>query len=190
MENLRVNPEMEEVTTPFQAALKTGVVLGLITVVTYFALYFIDSSLLASGYVGLGLIVVMVAVIMYFGIEYRKELGGFMTFGVAFQFAFIALVISALISTIGNILLFHVIDPNLPTVLADTQLENTLAIMERFGGAGALDSDAIDKMREGFYENYTVVGMVKSLGISVIISAILALILGAILKKRDKTLDY
>ncbi|MBS9525030.1 DUF4199 domain-containing protein [Litoribacter ruber] len=190
MENYNGNSDVEVGAAPFQAAFKTGIVLGLITVVAYFILYFIDSTLLASGYVGLVLVAVMVGVIMIFGIEYRKELGGYMTFGVAFQFVFIALLISSLISTGGNVLLFHIIDPNLPTVLADAQMESTLAIMERFGGAGAIGGEEIDKLREGFYDNYTIVGMIKSLGVSVIISAILALILGAILKKRDKSLDY
>ena len=38
--------------------------------------------------------------------------------------------------------------------------------------------------------NFTLLGQLKGFGIGLIAYAIIALILGAILKKRDKSLDY
>jgi hypothetical protein len=190
MDDIRREGTVETPTTPFQAALKAGIVLGLVNVAIYYTLYFVDVELLASGYLGLGLMVLMVGIIMYFGIDYRKELGGFMSFGTAFQFVFLALLINGVISTMGNVLLFEVIDTDLPAVLAETQLESTLAIMDRFGAGDALSSAEMDELRTGFEKNYTALGLIKSLAVASIIYAILALILGAILKKRDKSLDY
>ncbi|WP_143960616.1 DUF4199 domain-containing protein [Litoribacter populi] len=189
MEHVNTIHQSEETSTLYQAAIRAGLILGLISTAITFLVYFIDFTLLASGWLGFGSFAIMLAVVIYFGIEYRKEIGGFMSFGKAFQFSFFALVVSALIASIGSILLFNVVDPNLPVTLGDVQLENTLAIMDRFGAADALSADQIDEMRNGFYDNYKIVGVVKSFGFLIIGSAFFALILGVIIKKRDKSLD-
>lgn len=190
MENLQIDKNDEEIMTPFQAALKAGVVIGLVTLAIYFIAYFIDVELLSSAWFGFLMLGLSLGFVIYFGIDYRKDLGGFMTFGVAFQFVFFTFIISGIIMTLGNILLFHVIDPALPGVLADAQLESTLALMDRFGAGDQITSDQMVEMRTGFEESRSIIGMIKAFGISLVIYAILALILGAIIKRRDKSLDY
>lgn len=190
MEQVKAVDQTEEITPLLQSSIRAGVILGLISTTITYLIYFIDFTLLASGWVGFGSFALMLGVVIYFGIEYRKELGGYMTFGKAFKFSFIALVTSAFISSMASLLLFNVIDPNLPVTLGDVQLENTLAIMDRFGAGDAMTSDQIDEMRTGFYDNYSIAGIVKTFGFLIMGSAFFALILGAIIKKRDKTLDY
>ena len=190
MENAQLNKEEEEVVSPFQTAVKAGIVVGLVTLAIYYVAYFIDVEALSSAWIGFLLLGISLGLIIYFGIDYRRELGGFMSFGVAFQFVFITFVISGLISTLGNILLFQVIDPSLPGVLADAQLESTIALMDRFGAGNQITSDQMAEMRTSFEESRSVLGLTKAFGISLVIYAILALILGAIIKRRDKSLDY
>ncbi|KEO75567.1 DUF4199 domain-containing protein [Anditalea andensis] len=190
MENIKTKDHTEEVTSIYQSALRAGVILGLISMSISFLAYFIDFTLLASGWMAFGSFLVMIAVVIYFGIDYRKEIGGFMSFGTAYKFSFITLVVSVFISSIANILLFNVIDPNLPQTLGDVQLENTLAIMDRYGAGDAMSSDMIDEMRTSLYDNYSIFGIIKTFGILVLISAFISLILGAIIKKRDKSLEY
>jgi hypothetical protein len=45
-------------------------------------------------------------------------------------------------------------------------------------------------MREASASNFTLVGQLKVFGFGLISYAIIALILGAILKKKDKSLDF
>jgi len=189
MEDVHLNKE-EEVVSPFQAAIKAGVVIGLVTLAIYYVAYFIDVETLSAAWVGFLLLGISLGLVIYFGLDYRKDLGGFMSFKVAFQFVFITFIISGLISTLGNILLFQIIDPSLPGILADAQLENTMAMMDKFGQGNAISSDQMAEMRTSFEESRSAFGMIKAFGISIIIYAILALILGAIIKKRDKSLDY
>jgi hypothetical protein len=159
-------------------------------VLTYVA-YFIDSSYLASGYFGLVAMVLFFALIIYFGKEFRKEVGGFMSFGTAFNFSFFAILISGVIGLIGSILLFHVIDPSLPQVLGDITFESQLEMMEGFGqNPDSLPTETLEDMREATASNFTLVGQLKGFGIGLIAYAIIALILGAILKKKDKSLDF
>ncbi|WP_425636128.1 DUF4199 domain-containing protein [Algoriphagus yeomjeoni] len=182
---------MEEQQSPFQAAIKPGLTIGLVSLALTFIAYFIDSTLLGSGWFGLVAIVVFIVLIIYFGKEYRTELGGFMSFGTAFNFCFIAIVISGLISLIGQILLFQVVDPSLAGVLADQAFETQMSIMEKFGqDPDTMDPAVLEEMRTGAAKGFTLSGQLMSFGFGLIVYAIIALILAAILKKRDKSLDY
>ena len=83
------------------------------------------------------------------------------------------------------------IDPSLPDVLADASVQNTLEIMESFGAnPDNMSTEQLDEMREATRNNFTLGGQIKNFGFGLIVYAIIALILGAILKKRDKSLDY
>lgn len=183
---------MEENTkSPFQAAIQPGLTIGLISLVLTYIAYFIDSGLLASGWFGLVMIVLFFALIIFFGRQYRSELGGFMTFGTAFNFSFIAIIISGLVGLIGQIVLFQVVDPSLPEVLAEKTLQSTLEMMESFGASpDSLPAEQLDEIKESTLSNFTLAGQIKNFGFGLIAYAIVSLILGAILKKRDKSLDY
>ena len=181
----------EQAQSPIQSAVRPGIILGLVSLVLTYVAYFIDSSYLASGYFGLVALVLFFGLIIYFGKEYRKEVGGFMSFGTAFNFSFFAILISGVIGLIGTILLFHVIDPSLPQVLGDITFESQLEMMENFGASpDSLAPEVLDDMREASASNFTLVGQLKGFGFGLIAYAIIALILGAILKKRDKSLDF
>lgn len=180
---------METVTTPSQAAIKAGVVTGLILTVITFLCYFIDYELLVTTWLTLGSFVLYCALIIYFGIQYRTDLGGFMNFGTAFQFAFVSLIIMLIINTLGSMVLFLVLDPGLGERMTDLSMESTLKMMDSFG-AGDLPSEQMDEIRNGIAEAYTGWGMIKGAGFMLVVYAILALILGAIIKKKDKSLEY
>ena len=181
----------DQAQSPIQSAVRPGIILGLVSLVLTYVAYFIDSSYLASGYFGLVALVLFFALIIYFGKEYRNELGGFMTFGVAFNFSFFTILTSGVLGLIGTILLFHVIDPSLPQVLGEITFESQLEMMEKFGASpDSLAPEVLDEMREASASNFTLVGQLKGFGIGLIAYAIIALILGAILKKRDKSLDF
>ena len=182
---------METNETPFQAAVKPGLIVGLISMAVYYLGYFIDSTLLAAAWFGFATLIISFVLIIILGRQYRTELGGFMSFGSAFNFSFLVLVISGLIGLIGQILLFQVIDPALPGVLVETAIKNALETMEKFGASpDALDPSMMDEMKKSLEEGFTVMGQIKSFGMLLIFSAILALILGAILKKKDTSTEF
>lgn len=182
---------MEEQQTPLQAAIKPGLTMGLVVLAVTYIAYFIDSSLLASAWFALVALVIFFGLIIYFGNQYRNELGGYMSFGTAFNFSFISIIISGIVSLIGQILLFQVIDPSLPQVLADITFENTLKMMEGFGqNPDSLPPDALEEIRNSTSSSFTFGGQLKNFGFALIGYAIISLILAAILKKRDKSLEF
>ncbi len=182
---------MEERQTPFQAAVKPGLTIGLVSLAVTYLAYFIDSSLLGSAWFGFVAIVIFFVLIIYFGKQYRSELGGFMSFGTAFNFSFVTMIVSGIVGLIGQILLFQVIDPSLPQVLSDLAFENSMKMMESFGqNPDSLPPATLDEIRESTANSFSLGGQLKNFGYGLIFYAIIALILAAILKKRDKSLDY
>lgn len=181
---------MENQQTPVKAGLNAGLILGIVSVVLTFLIYFISPESLASFSTGMVILAIFLGALIYLGIQYRKSIGGFMDFGTGFKFAFIALIIAGLIGIVGNFLLYNVVDPELPGVLVEAQLETTMAMMERFGAADAMTSEQIEEIRKGAASNFTLVGQLKGFGFALIFYGIVALIVAAIIKKRDKSLDY
>ncbi|GGF40468.1 DUF4199 domain-containing protein [Echinicola rosea] len=180
---------METQETPFKAALRSGLIIGLISLVISYVVYFINATSLASSWMLL-LLVLSFVLVLVFGFSYRKELGGYIPFGAAFQFSFFTLVVAGIVGLFGQLLLFQVIDPALPGVLADQQMQNTMEVMESFGAADAMSTEQIDEMKQGMLDGYTVGGQIKSFGFVLIFYAICALILGAIIKRKEPTPSY
>ena len=181
---------MENQQTPVKAGLNAGLILGIVSVVLTFLIYFISPESLASFSTGMVILAIFLGALIFLGIQYRKSIGGFMDFGTGFKFAFIALIVAGLIGLVGNFLLYNVVDPELPGVLVEAQLETTMAMMERFGAADAMTSEQMDEIRKSAASNFTLLGQLKGFGFALIFYGIVALIVAAIIKKRDKSLDY
>ena len=178
----------EQAPSPIQSAVKPGLTIGLVTLVLSYLAYFIDSSYLASGYFGLVVLVLFFALIIYFGKEYRNELGGFMSFGTAFNFSFFTILISGLIGLVGSILLFHVIDPSLPQVLGEITFESQLEMMEKFGASEAQVEETVKRMQaEPKITSFKQVFL--GLGLAIVFNFVKALILSIIIKKNEEVPD-
>jgi uncharacterized protein (DUF2132 family) len=53
-----------------------------------------------------------------------------------------------------------------------------------------LPAETLEEMRQASASSFTLAGQLKAFGFGLIAYAIIALILGAILKKKDKSLDF
>lgn len=182
MEENTVNSESP---TLMQHAIKFGVIMGGIGFVITLLLYAVDYTLLADWKVGLLILCIFIGLIIYAGINYRGQIGGFIAFGKAFQHAFIALAIAGLIGVLGNMLLYTVIDPELPTKLADAAVEKTAAMMESFGAPEESIDEAVEKMKEDMPSNFGPLGLLKSYLWGLIFYAVIAAISGLIVRKNQ-----
>jgi uncharacterized protein (DUF2132 family) len=101
------------------------------------------------------------------------------------------MIISGLVGLVGQILLFQVIDPSLPGVLSDISFESSLKMMESLGqNPDSMDPAVLDEMRNATSSSFTLAGQLKNFGFGLIAYAVIALILGAVLKKQDKSLEF
>lgn len=166
-------------------AVKNGAILAGISIVFILVCYAVDYTLLVQLKLLLLSLLISVGYAIYAGINYRKEIGGFLSFGKAFQHGFVLFAVSGIIYTLFTFVLYYAIDPELPEKLKEAQLVNTEEMMRNFGMPEDKLDEALEKAREDMKSQYSPVKMIIGYLISLIIYAILALISGAIVKKKQ-----
>jgi len=171
--------------TLFSHSLRWALISGGVSIALTVLLYVVDYTLMVQLKVLFIMLAIYLGIVIYSGIDYRKSIGGFIPFGKAFQHGFIILALSGLISTFFSIILYTVIDPDLPQNLIDASIENTRAMMEQFGTPEDAMDEALDKAKVDIADRFTLVGMLKSYITIAIASAIMALITALIVRKNE-----
>jgi Protein of unknown function (DUF4199) len=166
-------------------AVKSGLILGGISIALTLVIYAVDYTILVQLKMLLLTLLISVGFAVYAGITYRKEIGGFITFGKAWQHGFITFAVSSSISILFSFVLYYVIDPELPQKLTEASLANTEEMMRSFGMPEDQMEEAMEKAREGSKDQFSVSKTALSYVFFLIGGAILALISGAIVKKNQ-----
>lgn len=168
-------------------SVKNGLLIGLITIVVSLCLHFIDPLMMyTSTWVAILSFVIVIVLLVVVGISTRKELGGYWTFGEAFKSFLIIALILAVLTTLYNIVLMTLIDPDLPARAGAVVEESQRQMMEKFG----MSQDQIDEAmaKSGSMEDrlkITFKNVITSFGVGLAIYAVIGLILAAILKKKE-----
>ncbi len=178
----------ETISTPFpwlQDAMKKGAILGMIHIMIFLALYFLMTNKLTGFSYLLAILILNLGFSIYNGIEFRKEMGGYIDFTSVFKYIFVLLTTNGVINIVF-IALFLLIEPAYPEVMAQSQLDTSVYWAQRFGAP----EQAIEKIHDDFdFEeikgrfNYS--GLLFSFGIGLILYAIGALITALIVRKRE-----
>jgi len=180
---------MEETTTPqvsfVQHAAKWGSILGGVSIVLTIIAYAADYTILADWKFGIFVLVLLLGATIYAGINYRKEIGGFVSYGKAFQHGFVLLAVAGVISTVFMILLYTVIDTELPAKLTDVTIQNTEKMMESFGMPEDQMDKAMEDARERAVGQFSAIGSIKSYGFGLIFYAIVSLITSIFVKRNQ-----
>jgi hypothetical protein len=175
-------------TTPtlVQHGLRWGVIVGIISIIMTVVLYAIDYTLMVQFKFLLVSLAVYIGFAIYAGIEYRKSVGGYLSYGKAWMHTMVIFAVSGLISTLFAALMYAVIDTELPAKLTDAAVENAREMMAGFGmQEGQQMDEAIDKARKDTADRFTPWGQTKGYFILLITSAILALITSIFVKKNE-----
>ncbi len=179
---------MEETSTQtswFQDAMKKGLLLGVIHIFIFVILYVALPGKLA-GFSYLTVILVLnIGYLIFQGRQWRNQVGGFLLYGAAFKYLFILLVFNGLIYIVFSAV-FLLIDPSLPQVMAQAQLDTSIYWAEKFGAPEA----SIDQIKEKFdfeeiEKRYSYSGMLLGFGVALIFYAIGAFIVGFIARKEQ-----
>ncbi|MEJ0056744.1 MAG: DUF4199 domain-containing protein [Bacteroidota bacterium] len=158
---------------------------GATSIFLYILLYVIDYTLMVQLKFLFIFLLIYLGITIYGGIEYRNSVGRYLSYGKAFQHGFLVLAISGLIATVWNLLLYHVIDTELPQKLADAAIENTRTMMERFGAPEERIEEEIAKAQERSKNQFTVSGQLMGYGFILIFSAIMAVISALIVRRNE-----
>jgi len=181
--------EVEQVKTPLQHAVKFGGIVGMVSAILTILLYVIDPALMVNMWLGLSLLAIFLGLVIYGGISYRKEIGGYIEFGPAYIHGFVVLVIMGIIGLAINLLLHNVIDTSLKDTLTEVSLEQTGNMMEKFGAPQDAIDEALEEQRGKAEDQFSNMGLLKGFFIGIIAYAVIALITGLIVRRREKVSD-
>lgn len=182
---------MEQTTTKTEApalmnhALRFGAIMGVIAVILTLLLYAVDYTLLADLKIGILFLCIFLGFVIYAGINYRNETGGYISYGKAFQHGFITLATAGLINILFAIILYNVIDPEMPQKLADVMIENTEKMMMSFGAPSDRLEEQLDQMREEMPKRFQPGGQLISYLWALVVYAVISSVTSIFVKKNE-----
>lgn len=168
----------------FKHAAKQGVIMGLIGVVLTTLIYLVDYTIMANMWFGLGMFAFFIGFVIYSGITYRNSVGGYLPYGKAFQHGYVTFLVGGVVGSIFSILLYTVIDPQLPQNLTDQIVENTEQMMQRFGAPEDQIDTQLEQMRKEMPERFSALGVIKQFAWGLLIYAILTAITSLFVKRN------
>jgi hypothetical protein len=165
--------------------IKWGLIVGAVSITLTILLYVVDYTLMVQLKTLFVLLLIYLGITIYAGIDYRNGVGGFLPYGKAFIHGFLVLAVSALIATLFNMVLYNVIDSELPQKLTDASLENTREMMSNFGAPEDAIDQAIEDARSRTENQFTITGQLIGFASILFFSAIMALISAIFVKKNQ-----
>jgi hypothetical protein len=182
---------METKNALFISAIKSGLIIGVVSIVVFVIMYVADIKpigMMMPFVIMLIGLAINIAILVIMFKKYRTETGGFISFGNAFLYCFIALVVASIISTIFTLLFIQLIEPAYYKNIMDAQK----AYMENYL-AGKVSEEqmaqTMDKIDEQAANMGSIATTAKNFLFGVIFSGIIALIVGAIMKKNPDVFD-
>ena len=168
--------QIESKPSIYAVAIKYGLLTGLLYVV------FATISYLTESYGNFLIALLVSIVISVIGIvlalkEFRKQNGGFMTYGQGLGLGIMVSIIAGIISGLFSMLYIQFIDPTMPEKLVDATMEQ----MASFG----VDDSILDSQREEIMASFTSVKQLTSAITNAFFSGlILSLIIAAVMKHK------
>jgi hypothetical protein len=163
-------------------AVRFGTIGGGIAVAYSLIAYLAAPSLFTNTWLGIALILVYLGILIYAGIDTRKKMGGYISFREAFSTVFLSGVIMSLVNVVFSILLFGVIDTEFAAMLNEMVIEKAVEMSERFGAPPSQIETMVTQMQEN--PQFSVMNQAKGFVYGLIFYAVLAAVIGALIKKN------
>ena len=156
-----------------------GGALSLITI----AIWFIDINLMANMWLGILILLAVVAVGVVSTAKAKSIQEGFLSFKEAFSSYFITVAIGIVISSIVSMILFNYVDPEAAEQIKQITIDATVNMMEGFGAPAETIAETVDQLEN--QNQYSIVNTAKSIAWGLVIQAVIGLIVGAIMKRSN-----
>ena len=110
--------------------LKSGIMLAGVSIILTMLTYMINVELMVEWWFGILSLIISVGLLIYLGITYRNNIGGILSYVNALKYSVLVMLVSYVIGIWFQILLYNVIDPDLPAVMTDLSIEKSVEMME------------------------------------------------------------
>lgn len=169
-------------------AFKMGAFFGLIQIVITMLLYIMGVEYMVKWWVGISVIILIIALLIYGGLKWRKSNDNVAPYGKMFLYIWLTYIATFAVSGVFNIILYNVIDPDLASNMKEAVIDMTTGMMESFGAP----EEALDQTMaefDSFEEKFSVMGQLQSTFFAFLWGALLAAILALFLKKDKPMFD-
>jgi len=156
-----------------------GGALSLITI----AIWFINLNLMANMWLGIFLLLAIIAFGVVSTAKSKSLNGGFLSFKEAFSSYFITVAIGIAISTVVSMILFNYVDPEAGKQIQQITIDATVNMMEGMGAPAETIAEQVEKIES--QNQYSLINTAKSLAWGFLFQAIIGLIVAAIMKKSN-----
>lgn len=188
---------METQTKKTNSSINLGLILGLIfSLVTVYG-YTIDSSINFNFLVFIPILIFPLVFGIISIVKAKKENGGFISLKIALKNYLTTITIGFFISTLINVLLFNVVDPDYKEVVKKVQIDgyetikdNTITRMEdRNSSDSQIEktekkfNETIEKMKSG--DQFSIGKQIQGFLMMILAYTFIGLIISAILKKKN-----
>jgi len=169
-------------------SLKHGLLLGFIAIVLALVFYIIDPLLQYTNvWLGLLSLIIIITMMVILGLDIRKKIGGYWTFGQAFKSMFIMAVCITVMANAYNFVLLKFVNPDLPTKANAVMLEKVTASLTESN----VDQGKIDEYTKTFRNGEFIAKLQPTLKneaialcIGILLYGIIGLIIAASIKRR------
>jgi hypothetical protein len=169
-----------------KAIINLGVAVALIGIVSFLLQAIISGGFMLQSLIGILTFALFITAVVLVIRNQRNAQGGFISFKEAFAIGFFGLLIGGIVSSIFTLLYVQFIDPEYVDRLVMTTLETTKGFMEGSMGEEQM-MEILREQEKGMREGFTFFGLIKSLGIYLIVYAVIAAIVAAIMKKNPES---
>jgi len=156
-----------------------GAALSLITI----TIWFVNINLMANIWLGIGLLLAVIAFGVVSTAKSKSIMEGFLTFKEAFSSYFITVAVGIIISQVVSFILFSIVDPDAAKQIQQITIDSTVNMMEGFGAPAESIAEAVEKIENT--DQFSVVNVLKSTAWSLIFQAVIGLIVALIMKKNN-----
>ncbi|HEY0669932.1 MAG TPA: DUF4199 domain-containing protein [Sphingobacteriaceae bacterium] len=169
-----------------KAATTNGITVGVISLTIGVLTYYVMPSLMGSTFYGIGVMVFLLGVYIFFTFDLRKKVGGYWSFKEALKGIFLMAVVSGLITTIGNAIFYKFIEPGAYEKISGYVVNGLSSTYESIGMDQEKIDSTIEKVEESLKKQFnpSLADVFKGLGISILTGFIMSLIFAAIFKKE------
>jgi hypothetical protein len=182
---------METKNTLFSSAFKSGLILGVVSIIVFIVMYVADIKPVGIMMPILMLVIataISITVLVVLFKKYRTEVGGFISFRDAFLYCFIAFSVSVVLSQFFSYMFITLVEPDYYKNIMDAQK----TWMENYLSGKVSDeqmTEALDKIDAQAADMNKISTVFKNIAGSVLFGGIVSLIIGAIMKKKPDLFD-
>lgn len=164
-------------------AVNYGLYLGLILSAATIIAYTVNLELFTKWWYGIILLFVIIAFGIVSTSKAKGALQGFISFKQAFSSFFITVAIGLLISTVVTVVIFNFVDPEAAEIVKESTIQASVSMMENFGAPQETINQTVAEMQNT--NQFGMASLAQSLAWQLLFYAVIGLIVGAIMKKKD-----